>query len=132
MEQNNILIVTSLTLSVIFNFLSWIILIDMDAMKEYSFKKSMTLFGKELKNVFKCNSNTQDITAGQRMLAILTWFIGLVSLCTWAAALGLDNRIGLTDNNKSTQTLYSLATIAVIFDFFWMVITFKYWIKMCF
>jgi cation transport ATPase len=127
MEDNNILISVSLTLSILFNILSWIITIDMkdnDNPDLCNCAKNCQLFVNEW---FLPVGYNKKITFGQKALAVITLMIGLVALATWGASLGLDSHVGLTNSNPNTQTLYALGTIGVIFDSIWMLATFKYW-----
>jgi len=120
MEENNRLTVASITLSLIFNVLSFAILIGMNP----GLNPCIAL-GDEI----ICRRNKAKATPFQKWVAIITWVIGASALACWAAALGLNSNIGLTSSNSTIQSWYIIGTILAILDTIWMVITIKYWGK---
>lgn len=124
MEENHRLIVASISLSVVFNVFSGLILAGMCPEKSSPVRECFREHN-------PCYRNGASATWFERWVAIITWVIGVAAIACWAASLGLNSYVGLTNKDGVVQNWYIIGTILAGFDVDWMFITMKYWLPRC-
>jgi hypothetical protein len=125
MEENHRLITSSITLSVVFNVLSWVILVGMNDSTLLKIKENCDWCRAE---VYGEETAKRKANATEKTLGLITFLIGLAAVACWVAGLTLNSGSNnFNSSNTTIQVWYAISAIGVIFDVLWMMVTFKYW-----